>query len=146
MICLYFGVNKCTILEVKTIYCPFGYHNAVFPALWFPNYPLLVDDLLACKLSWNSPYIPKVFSIICMPEIWADDDFRIRYENWFFFKWLQKYKYTTWWHQRHIIIFADFVFYFCLPEIIITLLAHRKIFLTSSQYLSSVECYGMSIS
>lgn len=29
--------------------------------------------------------------------------------------------------QRHIIIFADFVF-LLLPEIIITLLAHKKIF------------------
>lgn len=57
------------ILEVKTVYCPFGYHNAVFPALWVPNYHLLVDDLLVCKLSWNQPYIPEVFNIICMPEI-----------------------------------------------------------------------------
>lgn len=70
------------ILEVKTVYCPFGYHNAVFPALWVPNYHLLVDDLLVCKLSWNQPYIPEVFNIICMPEIWADYDFRTRYENW----------------------------------------------------------------
>lgn len=67
--CLCFGVNRCTILEVKTVYCPFGYHNAVFPALWVPNYHLLVDDLLVGKLSWNQPYIPEVFNIICMPEI-----------------------------------------------------------------------------
>lgn len=133
LICLCFRVYRCMLFEGKMIYWSSRYHNAMFPALWVPNYHLLVDDLLVCKLSGNRPYIPKVFNSICMPDIWADDDdFRTRYENHYLKKTttakIQIYHMVAP-KVRHYFCRFCVILYFSLPEIIIIVLAHWKIFL-----------------